>query len=129
MKTKHGLLFGFAVIAIAAIFTLTGCPTEDDGGGGSDDKTVDGLAFTDKATRSSSTLYLLSGTYDAALASLTAKFGASESTILGNSNLATDLATNAPEGAVLYIVSTMSSKTIRYLAKKVSGDWSSSVEW
>ena len=33
MKTKHGLLFGFAVIAIAAIFTLTGCPTEDDGGG------------------------------------------------------------------------------------------------
>jgi hypothetical protein len=36
MNKKHGLLFGFAVIAIAAIFTLTGCPTEadDDGGGG-----------------------------------------------------------------------------------------------
>jgi hypothetical protein len=38
MKTKHGLLFGFAVIAIAAIFTLAGCPTEDDGGGGDDGK-------------------------------------------------------------------------------------------
>ena len=34
MKTKHGLLFGFAVIAIAAMFTLAGCPTEDDGGDG-----------------------------------------------------------------------------------------------
>ena len=32
MKTKHGLLFGFAVIAIAAMFTLAGCKTEDDGG-------------------------------------------------------------------------------------------------
>jgi hypothetical protein len=35
MNKKHGLLFGFAVIAIAAMFTLTGCPTEaDDTGGG-----------------------------------------------------------------------------------------------
>jgi hypothetical protein len=36
MNKKHGLLFGFAVIAIAAVFTQTGCPTEadDDGGGG-----------------------------------------------------------------------------------------------
>ena len=130
MKTKHGLLFGFAVIAIAAIFTLTGCPTEDDGGGGSDDKTVDGFVFTAKETRSSDTLYLLSDTYDAALASLNAKFGASASTILGNSNLATDLAKNAPEGAALYIVSKSSGKTIRYLAKKESGSWdSSSVSW
>ena len=34
MKTKHGLLFGFAVIAIAAMVTFTGCPTDggDDGG-------------------------------------------------------------------------------------------------
>ena len=37
MKTKHGLLFGFAVIAIAAMFTLAGCDdgSKDDGGGGS----------------------------------------------------------------------------------------------
>jgi hypothetical protein len=34
MKTKHGFLFGFAVIAIAAMFTLAGCPTEDNGDGG-----------------------------------------------------------------------------------------------
>jgi hypothetical protein len=34
MKTKHGLLFGFALIALAAIFTFAGCPTEDDDGGG-----------------------------------------------------------------------------------------------
>jgi hypothetical protein len=34
MNKKHGLLFGFAVIAIAAMFTLAGCPTEDDGSGG-----------------------------------------------------------------------------------------------
>jgi hypothetical protein len=36
MKTKHGLFFGFAVLLVAAIFSLTGCPTEDDddGGGG-----------------------------------------------------------------------------------------------
>jgi hypothetical protein len=33
MNKKHGFLFGIAVIAIAAIFTLTGCPTEADGGG------------------------------------------------------------------------------------------------
>ena len=35
MKTKHGLLFGFAVIAIAAMFTLAGCddPNNDSGGG------------------------------------------------------------------------------------------------
>ena len=30
MKSRHGRLFGFAVIAMAAIFTLTGCQTEDD---------------------------------------------------------------------------------------------------
>jgi hypothetical protein len=38
MKTKHGLLFGLAVMFIAAIFSLAllGCPTEgsDDSGGG-----------------------------------------------------------------------------------------------
>jgi hypothetical protein len=34
MNKKHGLLFGFAVIAIAAMVSFTGCPTEDDGGGG-----------------------------------------------------------------------------------------------
>jgi hypothetical protein len=34
MKTNHGLFFGFALIAIAAMFTFTGCPTEDNGGGG-----------------------------------------------------------------------------------------------
>jgi hypothetical protein len=34
MKTKHGLLFGFALIALAAIFTFAGCPTDDDDGGG-----------------------------------------------------------------------------------------------
>ena len=30
MKMKHGLLIGFAVIVMAAIFTLTGCPTDAD---------------------------------------------------------------------------------------------------
>ena len=34
MKTKHGLLFGFAVIAIAAIVTFTGCKTDAEEGGG-----------------------------------------------------------------------------------------------
>jgi hypothetical protein len=29
MKTKHGLLFGFAVLLMAAIFSLTGCPTDN----------------------------------------------------------------------------------------------------
>jgi hypothetical protein len=34
MKNKHGFLFGFAVIAMAAIFTLAGCDdgSDDDGG-------------------------------------------------------------------------------------------------
>ena len=36
MNQKHGLLFGFAVIAIAAMFTFTGCPTDgNDNGDGS----------------------------------------------------------------------------------------------
>jgi hypothetical protein len=35
MKTKHGLFFGFAGLLVAAIFSLTGCLMEDDGGGGS----------------------------------------------------------------------------------------------
>ena len=30
MKSRHGRLFGFAVIAMAAIFTLTGCQTEEE---------------------------------------------------------------------------------------------------
>ena len=30
MKTKHGLLFGFAVLGMAAIFMFAGCKTEDD---------------------------------------------------------------------------------------------------
>ena len=42
MKTKHGLLFGFAVIAIAAMFTLAGCKTEDDGGNGNGNGNGDG---------------------------------------------------------------------------------------
>jgi hypothetical protein len=47
MKTKHGFLFGFAVIAIAAMFTLAGCPTEDDGGGpGTDPGTGAALTIT-----------------------------------------------------------------------------------
>ena len=129
MNKKHGFLFGFAVIAIAAMVTFAGCKTEDDGGGNSGGNTVDGLVFTAKETRKSDTLYLLSDTYDAALASLTTKFGASASTALGLSNLATDLATNAPDDAVLYIVSKGGSKTTRYLAKKESGSWSSSVSW
>jgi hypothetical protein len=33
MKTKHGLFFGFAVIAIAAIFTFAGCSIDDDDDG------------------------------------------------------------------------------------------------
>jgi hypothetical protein len=40
MKTKHVFLFGFAVIAIAAMFTLAGCPTEDNGGNGGGGKTI-----------------------------------------------------------------------------------------
>jgi hypothetical protein len=35
MKNKHGFLFGFAVIAMAAIFTFAGCEDDSgDGGGG-----------------------------------------------------------------------------------------------
>jgi hypothetical protein len=46
MNKKHGLLFGFAVIALAAIFTFTGCPAEDDGGGGGDDGVKGKLTIT-----------------------------------------------------------------------------------
>jgi hypothetical protein len=31
MKTKHGLFFGFVVIALAAMFTLTGCDNPSGG--------------------------------------------------------------------------------------------------
>jgi hypothetical protein len=37
MKTKHGLFLGFAVLLLAAIFTITGCPSD------SDDDDNDGL--------------------------------------------------------------------------------------
>jgi hypothetical protein len=43
MKTKYGLLFGFAVMLIAAIFFLTGCPTEAEDDGGSSPKTATAL--------------------------------------------------------------------------------------
>jgi hypothetical protein len=48
MNKKHGLLFGFAVIAIAAIFTLTGCPTDSDdtGGGNGNTPTVTSVTVT-----------------------------------------------------------------------------------
>ena len=42
MKQKHGLLTGFAVIALAAIFTLAGCPTDPP----ADDKTDPALTGT-----------------------------------------------------------------------------------
>jgi fibronectin type 3 domain-containing protein len=34
MKTKHGLFFGFAVLALTAMFALTGCDNPSSGGGG-----------------------------------------------------------------------------------------------
>jgi hypothetical protein len=32
MKKRHGILFGLAVIALAAMFTLTGCGGDNGGG-------------------------------------------------------------------------------------------------
>jgi hypothetical protein len=98
--------------------------------------TVDGLAYSATETRTmgggmgTEKLYLLSGTYEAAHTSLTAQFdSATNSSMGGGSTTTTALATNAPIGAVLYVVSTYSNKTIRYLTKKASGSWSDTVEW
>ena len=55
MNKKHGFLFGFAVIAIAAIFTLAGC---DDGSGddpNGDDKGGGGKALSSIAIKVDST--------------------------------------------------------------------------
>jgi hypothetical protein len=61
MKTKHGLFFGFAVLALAAIFTLAGCGDNGDpssppfippGGGG--ETTVPGVPAGVTATAQSS---------------------------------------------------------------------------
>jgi uncharacterized lipoprotein NlpE involved in copper resistance len=63
MKTKHGFLFGFAVITMAAIFTLTGCPTEDNGGNGGDSQDTGELweKFTTATTAETATAWKKDG--------------------------------------------------------------------
>jgi ABC-type proline/glycine betaine transport system substrate-binding protein len=50
MNKKHSFLFGFTVIAIAAMVTFTGCPTEEDSDGGGKTVTItlakSGTGFT-----------------------------------------------------------------------------------
>ncbi|MDR3171454.1 MAG: hypothetical protein LBU17_07485 [Treponema sp.] len=48
---KHGIFFGFAVLFLAAIFTMTGCPTDDDGGDdGGNNGGLDLPAITEETT-------------------------------------------------------------------------------
>jgi hypothetical protein len=42
MKTKHGILFGFAVLLVVAIFSLSSCGDGAGGGGGSGGNDADG---------------------------------------------------------------------------------------
>ena len=47
MKKRHGIFTVFAVLFIAALFTFTGCPAEDDGGSSGVSKPA---KLTDSAT-------------------------------------------------------------------------------
>jgi hypothetical protein len=48
MKKKHGVFFGFAVLLITAIFTLSGCPTTGQAAKSAPDEV--GNAAVDEAT-------------------------------------------------------------------------------
>jgi hypothetical protein len=137
-------LFGMItlIVGVMLAFVVIGCgdtgdPSSPPGGNGTGDGSIDGLAYTATETRSIGgglevNLYLLSDDYDTALAFLNTKFDSQgKSSVLGNSNLSTTLASSAPDGAVLYVIEPGSSTKIsKYLAKKESGNWNDScVEW